>query len=442
MARLIDHYASLIAFGLELDASIAVGIPSVSAEQALQGALLLIAQARKSALASGQPSHAVESASFAMVAWFDEIVARNPAWDDTVSPLQVRLFNSNNAHSEFFHHLSALKPEEGEVREVYWMAMVHGFVGQYYFERDDTGELGKLKALHGQQLPVPPLSLATLAEDRITPQPYGLPDPRGPRVPQRRERAILRVAAALALLVPLAWLLGSVFTPPGALGASLAQTVEQHLQSYACADLSASVAADGAVQVTGFVSRPGDIAQVARDVEAIPGVAAPTFDVQLRGWPHCEVLSILKPYRARNQDKQAGLAIVAGSARGGGKLREGDPVLLQLTNAKHEGYVRVDFFTADGAVFHFQTGTGLQKLAASERREFGRDIPSSWLVSPPFGTVLVTALSSPLPFREQPDRPPFEMASDYLLRLREALAANKGGDGLVADYAFLQTVDR
>jgi len=442
MARLIDHYASLIAFGLELDASIAGGMPSVSAEQAQQGALLLIAQARKAAIATGQSSHAVESASFAMVAWFDEIVARNPAWDNAITPLQVRLFNSNNAHSEFFHHLSALQPQEGEVREVYWHAMVHGFAGQYYFERDDAGELGKLKDLHGQQLPVPPLSLATLAQDRITPQPYSLPDPPGPRVPQRRERATVRVAAALALLLPVIWLLGSLFSPAGVPGNSLAQTVEQRLQSYACADLSASIAANGALQVNGFVSRPADIAQVASDVAAMPGVTAPAFDVQLRGWPHCEVVSILKPYRARNQDKQAGLGIVASSARKSGKLREGDTVLLQLTNARQEGYVWVDFFTADGAVFHFQAGKGQEKLAAGERKELGQNIPSSWLVSPPFGTVLLTALSSPEPFRETADRPPFELASDYLLRLREALAANKGGDGLVADYTFLQTVDR
>jgi len=116
MARLIDHYAALIAFGLELDASIATGTPSVSAEQAQQGALLLIAQARRSALAAGQSSHAVESASFAMAAWFDEILARNPAWDNAITPLQARQFNSKNAHSEFFHHLSALQPQEGEVR--------------------------------------------------------------------------------------------------------------------------------------------------------------------------------------------------------------------------------------------------------------------------------------------------------------------------------------
>ncbi len=162
----------------------------------------------------GIPAQRVESASFAMVAWLDEIVARHPGWSAGATPLQVQLFNSNNAHSEFFHHLSALQADDGEVREIYWHALVHGFKGQYYFENGDSGELGKLKELHGQQLPVPPLALGTLAAERITPQPYGAPDPPGPRVPERRERALLRAAGALALLIPLVYLLGSMLNGP------------------------------------------------------------------------------------------------------------------------------------------------------------------------------------------------------------------------------------
>lgn len=441
MLRLVEFYAALISHGLELDAARAAGRPRLSAPEAQQGAQRLLEQARRAALAAGKPRHAVESASFALVAWFDEIVARDPTWSAGLTPLQVLLFNSNNAHTEFFHHLSALQPHEGEVREVYWHALAHGFAGQYYFEQGDAGELGKLKDLHGQQLPVPPLAIETLAQDRITPQPYALPDPPGPRIPQRRERAVLRAAGALALLLPVAWLLADLFVEPREPGSSLAQRVEQRLQHYPCADLSASVAGNGAVRVSGFVSKPEDIAKVKDEVAALPGVNAPGFDLRLRGWPHCEVVSILKPYRMRNREKQAGLALLASTAREG-RLREGDRVLLQVTNAKQDGHLWVDYFTADGAVLHFHAGKGQPRLAAGERIELGHDIPSSWLVSPPFGTVLITALSSPVPFRETADRPPFELASDYLLRLREALAANKGGDGLVADFAFLETVAR
>jgi hypothetical protein len=72
----------------------------------------------------------------------------------------------------------------------------------------------------------------------------------------------------------------------------------------------------------------------------------------------------------------------------------------------------------------------------------GRDIPSSWLSAPPFGTVLVSALSSPMPFADATARPPFELASAYLQRLRESLAAGEFGARVVAEVVFLETVPR
>ncbi|SDE66103.1 type IV / VI secretion system protein, DotU family [Variovorax sp. CF079] len=441
MARLFDCFCPLFSFGLELDAAIAAGRMGRTPDGVQRRALYLLEEARVTARAAGIPAQRIESASFAMVAWLDEIVARNPGWSTGVTPLQVQLFNSNNAHSEFFHHLSALQADDGAVREIYWHALVHGFKGQYYFENGDSGELGKLKELHGQQLPVQPLAPGTLAVERITPQPYSVPDPPGPRIPERRERALLRAAGALALLIPLVYLLGSMLNGPREAPPTLAQRVEQQLQTYACADLAATAGADGATRVSGFVSLPEDMARVEREVRAMPGVSAASFQLQLRVWPHCEVVAILKPYQARNRDKRYGLKVAALSAQNG-RLREGDLVLVQATNADYDGYLWVDYFTADGAVMHLNAGRGQARLRAGESVELGRDIPSSWLVSPPFGTVLVTALSSPVPFNETADRPPFELASPYLQRLRESLAANEAGGRPIADFVFLETVSR
>jgi type IV/VI secretion system ImpK/VasF family protein len=441
MARLFDCFSTLFSFGLELDAAIATGRVALAPDAAQRQALELLDGARAAARASGTPGEQIESASFAMVAWIDEIVARNPGWTTGVTPLQVRLFNSNNAHSEFFHHLSALQPEDDEVREVYWQALVHGFKGQYYFENGDSGELGKLKQLHAQQLPVRPLALDTLAQERITPQPYGVPDPPGPRDPERRERMLVRAGGALALFIPLAYLLGLSLAGPRETPPTLAQRIETQLQSYACADLSATVGGDGKTRVSGFVSLPEDLARVQRDVEAMPGVGSASFELGLRIWPHCEVVAILKPYQARNRDKRHGLQVVATTAQNG-RLREGDRVLLQVTNADYDGYLWVDYYTVDGAVMHLNATHGQPHVRAGEIIELGRDIPSSWLVSPPFGTVLVTALSSPMPFGEAAGRPPFELASGYLQRLRESLAVNGVGSRLIADFVFLETVSR
>ena len=303
MARLFDCFSTLFTFGLELDAAIAAGRAAPAPEAAQQRALQLLDQARDAARAAGSSAAHIESASFAIVAWLDEVIARHPARRTGATPLQVQLFNSNNAHSEFFHHLSALQPDDGEVREIYWHALVHGFKGQYYFERGDGGELGKLKELHGRQLPVRPLALDALAEERITPQPYGMPDPPGPRVPERRERALLRAAGAMALLIPLAYLLWSML---GARAPSptLAQRVEQRLQAIACADLAVAASDDGTARVSGFVPTAEDMARVEREVRAMPGVgarelrAAAAHLAPLRGGGHPQALPGAQPGEA------------------------------------------------------------------------------------------------------------------------------------------------
>ncbi|MDQ0589002.1 DotU family type IV/VI secretion system protein [Variovorax paradoxus] len=441
MVRLLDCFSAFVSFGLALDASIATGRAAPASHGAArQQARRLLDAARASA--SGKPAAQIESAAFAMVAWIDEILARHPGAGVGAVPLQVELFNSNNAHSEFFHHLSALTAEDDELREVYWHALVHGFKGQYYFESDDRGELGKLKELHGRQLRLRPMALGSLVQNRITPQPYGVADPPGPHDVRRRDRALLRAIGMLALLLPLLYFLSwQWFAGPHAGEPEPAQRIEQHLQSYACADLSASASKEGRLHVSGFVSLPADVERVGHEVAGLPNVGSPTFDVRLRVWPHCEVFAILKPYQLRNREKAYGLGVMAVTASDG-RLREGDDVRVQVAAPRHDSYLWVDYYTADGSVMHLNTGQAPARLRAGEKLELGRDIPSSWLVAPPFGTVLVTVLSSPAPFDGTADRPPYELASAYLLRLREALATNRGAERLLADFEFLETTAR
>jgi len=439
MARLLDCFSRLISFGLGLDASIASGRAEPACQAARSDALALLEEGRATAKALGRTAAAIESACFAMVAWIDEILGRHPDCRTAGgSPLQMQLFNSNNAQTEFFHHLSTLAADDDEVREVYWHVLALGFKGQYYFENGDSGELAKLKALHGAQLALRP---ARLTHEPLAPQPYAMPDPPGPRDPQWRERTLLRAGAALALLLPLAYLLWFLLSGPREAPPTLTQRVDQQLQTYACADLFAAVDPHGAAHVRGYVSQPEEMERVQRDVRALPGVSSAEFDLQLRIWPHCEVLALLKPYQARNREMALGLAIATPTAPKG-RLREGDRVLIEVRNAQRDGYLWVDYYTADGAVMHLNAGPVQLRLRAGETIELGRDIPSSWLAAPPFGTVLVTALSSPMPFGDAADRPPFELASAYLQRLRESLAVGEFGAQVVAEVVFLETVPR
>lgn len=442
MARLLDCFSGLIGFGLATDAAIAGGRPDADGQAVQQRARELLGQARASALALGKPAEQVEAAHFAMVAWIDEVLARHPdSAFETSRPMQLEFFNSKNARSEFFHHLSALQPQDEEVREVYWEAMALGFRGQYYFEEGDAGELGKLKDLHAQQLALPPLSLADLPQEHITPQPYGTRDPSGPRNPQATQRAGLRLIAALALLIPLGYLLW--FQAGGAHEAAptLAQRLEQQVAGYTCADLTAGVAPDGSARISGFVPDAEAMQRVRDEVRALPGLESASFDLRLRPWPLCEVVALLKPYQARNHDKSTGLAINTPTAPMG-RLREGDRVLIEVTNSDHDGFLWVDYYTADGGVMHLNAGPAQPKLRPGEIVVLGKDTPSSWLTAPPFGTVLVTVLFSPTPFAGAGERPPFELASTYLQRLRTLLADPAFGAQVLADLSFLETEGR
>ena len=441
MARLLDCFSALLSFGLALDASIAAGRVNVSCEVARRRARALLEQARTAARNLDKSAEQIESALFAMVAWIDEILARHPGCPDTAEPLQVLLFNSNNAHSEFFHHLSALPAGEQEVREVYWHALALGFKGQYYFESDDGGELGKLKDLARAAAGDPARVARNARRGPHHPAALRHARPPGPRDPQSRKRALLRTVAVLAIAIPLAYLFSILMAAPRETPPTLVQRVEQQLQTYACTDLSAAITPEGAIQVSGFVSQSEQVARLQRDVRTLPGVSAANFDLQLRVWPHCEVFAILKPHQARNRDLGLGLKVAVATAREG-RLREGDPVLLQVTNAKYDGYLWIDYYTADGAVMHLNAGREQPRVPASETIELGKDIPASWLVAPPFGTVLLTALSSQTPFSDTADRPPFELASAYLQRLRESLAAGEFGAQVIADFVFLETVPR
>src|SRR5690349_4766957 len=118
MTRLIDCFASLITLGLSLDAG------SGTVAERREQALALVEAARAEAAAAGYAPATVESAVFAMVAWFDERLAeRAAAAGESYEPLQLQLFNSLNAHTEFFHHLSGLQVQDDELREVYWHAL-------------------------------------------------------------------------------------------------------------------------------------------------------------------------------------------------------------------------------------------------------------------------------------------------------------------------------
>jgi type IV/VI secretion system ImpK/VasF family protein len=205
--RLLECFAPLFAYGLLIDDQTGKratpdGLASVHAH-----ARSLVEQARKAALAEGKSLTDVEMAGFGAVAWFDEIVMRRENLAEHTNPLQLALFHTGSAATEFFDHLAGLRADTEEVREVYSMALLLGFVGQYYYEQGDSGELGRIKTLYCPPCVTASAVLQSLQRDAITPQPYLVPGRALGRLqgPWISRRPTLLLAAAIVLFVLIAF---------------------------------------------------------------------------------------------------------------------------------------------------------------------------------------------------------------------------------------------
>lgn len=439
--RLLDLFSQTLSFGLDLDERIAEGTVKEQANELQQSLREMLSQARSRALAAGKLPEQVDRAAFAVVAWFDEVLTRNPRWLHTVTPLQVTLFNTNNAGNEFFEKLSSLRSEEDEVRELYYHVLLLGFVGQYYYETSEHGELAKLKELHARQLPLAPVALHTLGEDGITAQPYVEKDPSGPRYPRQWDQLLLKGAALLALIIPLGYLGWLLLATPQERGPTLAERVERQLQGYQCADLSAQVAEDGTTRVTGYLPRSEDVTRLSQEIQALEGVKQAIFDLAVHIWPHCEAVALLRLWRERNQADHRGLSVTprAGHAA---MFSEGERVIVKLHQANYNGYLYVDYYTVDGQVIHLypnrrEPDSG-RRINAGEAFTVGERIAEGWEVGPPFGQEMISVIAVDKPLYPA-ERPEFEPASDYLPYLRGLLEARRDDANLLSDFLFLQT---
>jgi type VI secretion system protein ImpK len=178
---------------------------------------LLDAFAKHPAAQSAPPVD-VEEARFALVAWADETILRTP-WTGHEEwlrePLQLQLFRTNRAGDEFFERLSRLRAEQTDAREVYFLCLVLGMVGQY---EDREAERRSLIAQQFEMLRVARRAVDVASQSPLTPAAYDveihLPGPRRSSV-WRPVLSLLGVGATVfALLFAILYLsAGSVPLP-------------------------------------------------------------------------------------------------------------------------------------------------------------------------------------------------------------------------------------
>ncbi len=212
------------------------------------------------------------------------------------------------------------------------------------------------------------------------------------------------------------------------------------MDDFDCARLGAHVEGADALNITGYVSRKSDVALLRREVSDLSEqVAVNTDKVLVRDWPFCETLQIL--HRFTVTDASVGAAPMIRPVAHTLSYVEGETLLLEATaTSLFDSYVYVDFIQGDGSVRHL-TLAGRDPTQAVPRGQAMRigDGPKPYEVVAPFGTEMITIISSSHPLFAEP-RPEVENAQSYFAHLRRALVElEKGGEAQVlSDHIFLE----
>ena len=229
----------------------------------------------------------------------------------------------------------------------------------------------------------------------------------------------------------------SAVTPSAsaAIEALPAPTVEAMMDlvaTYDCADLRASTADDGTVQVTGIFRDGDDVAAFVGELEAAFGSAAVRTELDPLGEPNCAAAAFIGPFRPDYRM----MTLAAAEPT----FKEGDLIVVEISADDTARYLYIDYFQLDGTVIHLlpEAVNGPKRIRPGAPLRLGDGSTSEflWRAAAPFGRELLTVLMSTRPLFEQP-RPVEEPTEDYLPRLRAR--ADALGGAFIADYLTITT---
>jgi hypothetical protein len=208
-----------------------------------------------------------------------------------------------------------------------------------------------------------------------------------------------------------------------------------------CSALSAGVQGH-ALTVRGFVSQRYGAAHLKDTLASLPGVDTLTLEAEPLADDKCEVVKTLAPYWIRNW--QAGRVAAVHVRPAGGQLREGEPLVVDVTTPGFDSYVNVDYYQLDGSVVHMVPSPRAKDNQAPPHYAATIGSAGDWIISKPFGAEMVVLLITPAPLFDKP-RPESEPRADYLRALDTRLTqigGKYGQDRTVADFAPITTKPR
>jgi Sel1 repeat-containing protein len=224
-------------------------------------------------------------------------------------------------------------------------------------------------------------------------------------------------------------------TPPAAKPSPLVG-LNEALARIDCASLQGRTAADGAAVITGTVPDAEQKAQLLRLAAEYFPAGRNEIAVDVVPPPICRSLVALNLLNPAGESAKDGLGLRLDN--GSNRLREGDPIDLEVHAPDYPVDLRIDYFSLDGRVLHLKPGGGelAPELAAGKTHLFGDPANGEdWRAGgAPFGTELIAVVATPTPLALGV-RPRVEEAVPYLRDLKRAfdrIDAGSGAPGLVA----------
>lgn len=195
----------------------------------------------------------------------------------------------------------------------------------------------------------------------------------------------------------------------------------------------------GTVRVQGYLGRGYGLSRLRNELASLPGAAGVEVSVQELDDNKCPVMEVLGRYWVAHRMSSDAASIRLNPQSGkGGKLVEGDTLMVDITSPGYQSYVTVDYFVLDGGVVHLLPSPSARENLAPPRYTATVGSLGNWVISKPFGNEMLVMVATPVPLFEGL-RPEIEPGRDYLRALDARLAqiSKSHGSASVA-VEFLQ----
>jgi type VI secretion system protein ImpK len=484
MRNVCELFADLFAYGRLFEQQSYQGTFQPSYEDVRNTIATLLEEQDANAQRTGLSASDYQEARFAVVAWLDETILHHTHWQHhqqwKTFPLQLEYYQTKNAVNEVLERLGRLGAEQQQVREIYYQCFDLQLIGRYFFNseaeqatcqpaqehvfppaptlRDKPGIGQSVDKFPQERRIIKHAGLLSLLRrlsarslghrDSSSPLTTAATAPGQPKKHPARLAGYLRYAVLAVLLGgSMVWFLMYFYAwkmpvlnppnesvqlapPPPAplpLEPLLWQWLYSQQEPLQCSRIT-RLAVD---ELSGHVHLEGRIASEAQrftlhnGLQHLRGVTQVSDALQLVPRPLCEVFALLESYGAGASIE--GLSVQFNNPGQPPVYYENDNLVIELNlPATWTGYVYVDYYTTDQAVWHVfpnpnEPQNAIQPGHPHTIGAVGGPLP--WRVVAPFGLELVTVVVSKTPLFAQP-RYGIEPASTFLPVLQQVLATH------------------